>query len=237
MKTSHTNQSWDVLLYAVISTRPDIAHAVHQLTLYTRNPRSTTLGTAKRSCSATSALPRPVVSCSLNTTLSTSMVSVRSQRVDTTDSTGRGIPMIVSRPAELCRSSVGILSRGHPSASPSSQPRRVRRSTWRWTTAVQRSHGSGRSCPSSSGIHPSSHPSLLHCDNQSAMAIAKSEKGASARTKHIDVRYHYIKDEINFEGQHIAVQWCPHRISGRTYSPSHSPARHSRCYGHTFTVD
>lgn len=45
----------------------------------------------------------------------------------------------------------------------------------------------------------------LHCDNQSAMKLAKNDQSLS-RTKHIDVRYHYVKDAIEYNL--IDVQQC-----------------------------
>src|SRR5207249_190873 len=45
-------------------------------------------------------------------------------------------------------------------------------------------------------------PTALYNDNQSAQALSKSE-GQTARTKHIDIRYHFVKDIIR-EG-HIKV--------------------------------
>lgn len=38
-------------------------------------------------------------------------------------------------------------------------------------------------------------PTIINCDNQSAIAIAK-EDSYRANTKHIDVRYHHVRDRI-----------------------------------------
>ena len=43
-------------------------------------------------------------------------------------------------------------------------------------------------------------------DNQGAIAIAKNPI-AHARTKHIDIRYHYIREAVN-DGI-IEVKYCP----------------------------
>ena len=36
-------------------------------------------------------------------------------------------------------------------------------------------------------------PILLHCDNQSAISLTRSQGQFHARTKHIDIRWHFIK--------------------------------------------
>lgn len=48
-------------------------------------------------------------------------------------------------------------------------------------------------------------PLTLHIDNQSAISIAN--KATSKRSKHIDIRYHYIQDEI--VNKHISTSYCP----------------------------
>ena len=51
------------------------------------------------------------------------------------------------------------------------------------------------------------HPILLHCDNQSAIALTRSDGQFHARTKHIDIRWHFIKFCID-DGT-IAITYCP----------------------------
>jgi hypothetical protein len=50
-------------------------------------------------------------------------------------------------------------------------------------------------------------PTTLMEDNQGAIAITKNPI-AHARTKHIDIRYHYIRKAVN-EGTIIEVGYCP----------------------------
>lgn len=38
-------------------------------------------------------------------------------------------------------------------------------------------------------------PTKLHCDNQSAIKLSESE-AFRPRTKHIDIRYHHIREKI-----------------------------------------
>ena len=51
-------------------------------------------------------------------------------------------------------------------------------------------------------------PLILNCDNQGAIALAKDNK-FHARTKHIDVRYHFIHEAV--EDGKVAVQYIPTR--------------------------
>ena len=38
-------------------------------------------------------------------------------------------------------------------------------------------------------------PTILHMDNQSAIALAKNT-GSQGRAKHIDIRYHFLRNKI-----------------------------------------
>ena len=49
-------------------------------------------------------------------------------------------------------------------------------------------------------------PLILNCNNQGAIALAKDNK-FHARTKHIDVRYHFIREAV--EDRKVAVQYIP----------------------------
>jgi hypothetical protein len=49
-------------------------------------------------------------------------------------------------------------------------------------------------------------PTPLNCDNQSAIALAKDAR-YHARTKHIDIRYHFIREQV--EGGTITIQYVP----------------------------
>ena len=56
-------------------------------------------------------------------------------------------------------------------------------------------------------FRPLNNPTVLHLDNQSAIALANSEGQFHARTKHIDIRYHFIKFHI--EDRSIILFYCP----------------------------
>jgi len=53
---------------------------------------------------------------------------------------------------------------------------------------------------------PIAGPITLHSDNQSAIALAKDDR-FHARTKHIDIRYHFIRYAI--EEGNIRLTYCP----------------------------
>ena len=46
----------------------------------------------------------------------------------------------------------------------------------------------------------------LYCDNQAALALAKDDN-YHARTKHIDIRYHFIRHQIASGA--ISMRYCP----------------------------
>jgi hypothetical protein len=57
-------------------------------------------------------------------------------------------------------------------------------------------------------FHPIEEPFIIYGDNQGAIALANSELGQfHARTKHIDIRYHFIRQCIQ-EGT-IQLVYCP----------------------------
>ena len=49
-------------------------------------------------------------------------------------------------------------------------------------------------------------PLILNCDNQGAIALAKNNK-FHAHTKHIDMRYHFIRKAV--EDRKVTVQYIP----------------------------
>jgi len=56
-------------------------------------------------------------------------------------------------------------------------------------------------------FRPLEHPIVLHSDNQSAIALAHSQGQFHARTKHIDIRWHFIRYSI--ENGSIELVYCP----------------------------
>jgi hypothetical protein len=55
-------------------------------------------------------------------------------------------------------------------------------------------------------LTPLINPIMIYCDNQAALKLA-TDDNYQARTKHIDIRYHYIQQVINV-GE-ISITYCP----------------------------
>jgi hypothetical protein len=56
-------------------------------------------------------------------------------------------------------------------------------------------------------FRPLEHPVILHSDSQSAIALARSQGQFHARTKHIDIRWHFIRYCI--DNGSIELRYCP----------------------------
>ena len=56
-------------------------------------------------------------------------------------------------------------------------------------------------------FQPLIYPIVLHLDNQSAIALANSEGQFHVCTKHIDIRYHFIKFCV--QNGSINLTYCP----------------------------
>src|SRR6202020_1202120 len=54
--------------------------------------------------------------------------------------------------------------------------------------------------------HPQPTTSTLFCDNQSAIALSRDHQ-FHARTKHIDVQYHYVRDKVT--DKTLELIYCP----------------------------
>ena len=55
-------------------------------------------------------------------------------------------------------------------------------------------------------LHPLTKPVLPYCNNQSAIAMAKNNQ-YHARTKHIDIRYHFIRETV--ARNIVKIHYCP----------------------------
>lgn len=40
---------------------------------------------------------------------------------------------------------------------------------------------------------------LIRCDNKSAISLAEKEMGYSPRSKHIDIRHHFVREQIEMK--------------------------------------
>ena len=54
--------------------------------------------------------------------------------------------------------------------------------------------------------HLQSSPTVIHCDNQAALRLAKNPDDPG-KNKHIDLRFHYIREQLK-QGE-IVLQYCP----------------------------
>ena len=51
-----------------------------------------------------------------------------------------------------------------------------------------------------------SEPTILYEDNQAAICLSKNPQW-HGRSKHIDIRYHFIREQVN--NQNIELKYCP----------------------------
>lgn len=48
---------------------------------------------------------------------------------------------------------------------------------------------------------------VIKCDNKSSICLAEKEMGYSARTKHIDIRHHFVREQVELKSinlEHVA---------------------------------
>ena len=50
-------------------------------------------------------------------------------------------------------------------------------------------------------------PTTIRCDNQAALELSKDHGSHHARTKHIDIRHHFVRDHIRLKN--ILLVYCP----------------------------
>ena len=60
-------------------------------------------------------------------------------------------------------------------------------------------------------------PITVFCDNQSALALAKNDT-FHQRTKHIDIRYHFIRERVQWG--HVNLEFIPTDKQEAVFSPS-----------------
>ena len=46
-------------------------------------------------------------------------------------------------------------------------------------------------------------PTHIYCDNQGSIALADNNAERHDRSKHIDIRYHFVKEQTDIRYQHI----------------------------------
>ena len=80
-------------------------------------------------------------------------------------------------------------------------------------------------------FQPLKHPIVLHSDNQSAIALAHSQGQFHARTKHIDVRWHFIRYSI--ENGSIELIYCPTEDMTADLLTKPLPSAKAKHFAHT----
>jgi len=197
------------LMYAAISTRPDIAHAVHYLASHMQAPTHRHALAAER------------VLRYLAGTKSVGLVFGKHNGDSAGDSRGRGAQVQV----DVCafsdadwannkrdrKSVTGWVAKinGDPVSWSSKKQRVVALSTceaelYAEAAAIQEVLWL-RGLMRELGLHMST-GSLVYGDNQSTIA-ASSNGVKSERTKHVDVKYHFITETV--ENGHVKLKWVP----------------------------
>jgi len=196
------------LMYAAISTRPDIAHAVHYLASHMSAP------TVQHMDAATRVLRYCAGTRDLGLVFGSRNNGVLG------DSRGRQ-----QLPIDICaysdadwannkadrKSITGWVAKlnGDPVSWSSKKQRTVALSTceaelYAKAAAIQEVLWM-RGLMKELGLHTSAR-SVVHGDNQSAIAVSKNGiKGE--RTKHVDIKYHFITESI--ENGQVQLQWVP----------------------------
>jgi hypothetical protein len=197
------------LMYAMISTRPDIAHAVHWLASNMQAPKRRHMLAAER------------VLRYLAGTKDVGLVFGSRNGDARADSRGRGTQMTV----DVCafadadwannkgdrKSISGWVAKlnGDPVSWSSKKQRVVALSTceaelYAEAAAIQEVLWL-RGLMEELGLHTAT-GSLVYGDNQSTIAVSRNGiKGE--RTKHVDVKYHFVTETV--EGGKVKLQWVP----------------------------
>ena len=81
----------------------------------------------------------------------------------------------------------------------------LKRSTWHSAVQHKKLFAWMRELSSDLG-NQQSQPTLIHEDNQSAIAMAKNPQ-FHKRSEHINIKYHYVRERVN-NGK-IVVKYCP----------------------------
>jgi hypothetical protein len=183
------------LLYAAVSTRPDISEAVGVLAKFNSCPTSTHMTAAKR------------VLRYLKGTMHLGLVFAKKtndkQMIGYTDAD------YASDADRHSKSGVVFMNTGGPISWSSKKQSTIALST---TESEYIALFEGvvecvwlRQLLSDIG-HSNPHPTTINVDNQSAIAVANNRK-TSKRTKHLDIKYHYIREKI--DGNDVSTVYVP----------------------------
>ncbi|KAJ2985252.1 hypothetical protein NUW54_g10210 [Trametes sanguinea] len=188
------------LMYAALGTRPDISHAVQQLSQYSSNPSTTHLTAAKR------VLRYLKGSRNLGITYHRPPEGPAAplEPVGYSDADwGNDLDDRRSIAGQI------FFLAGGPISWSSRKQRTVAKSSMEAEYMAASTATSEiawlRALLTELGFPPIG-PTVLHVDNQSAIASAHAQV-SHARTKHIDIHYHYLRERIT--SNEVSVIHCP----------------------------
>jgi hypothetical protein len=199
------------LMYAAISTRPDIAHAVHYLASNMLAPTRQHMVAAERALRYLAGTKAPSVWCSDRV--------MERQRWETPEAMGSVSSWMCVPFADADwgndrkdrKSITGWVAKlnGDPISWASKKQRTVALSTceaelYAEAAAIQevlwlRGLMKELRLQSNTG-------SIIHGDNQSAIAVSKNGV-RSDRTKHVDIKYHFVTESV--EQGEVVLKWVP----------------------------
>ena len=195
------------LLYAALCTRPDIAHAVNMLSRAISNPSEAHLAAAKhllRYLSGTASLGLTYTCMQTNSAnlLVPSSVTLAPTFCDadwggdlaTRRSTSGVIVKVNGCTVSWMSKRQAVVSLSSAEAEYMAMGSAVQEIIWL------------RALLSELGWPQTSAPTVLQCDNQSAIALAADDLFHS-RTKHIDIRHHFLREHVRVST--VALRWVP----------------------------
>lgn len=185
------------LLYAAISTRPDIAFAVNRLTQQMQNPTVADARACDRVFRYLAGTKDRALLFGRNEPKS-SVVSAYADADWGNDKTDRKsvtgwIAMLHGDPISWASKKQKVVAQSTCEAELYAEAAAINET--KWITGLL----------DEIGLKTDEAP-LIYGDNQSAQELSKNDI-KSERTKHIDIKYHFIQDEVN--SGRVRLQWIP----------------------------
>ena len=185
------------LMYASISTRPDISHAVNMISRYLGNPGEKHLSAAKRILRYIKGTTN--IGLTFTASESTDQISITAYAdadwagdIDERKSTTGYVIMIGDCPVSWVskkQSTISLSSAEAEYMAISSTTQEIK-----WI----------RQLLNELHICYQQEPTILNIDNQAAIAISENDVH-HARTKHIDIRHHFVREAI--KNKEIQLKW------------------------------
>jgi hypothetical protein len=187
------------LMYAAISTRPDIAYAVNSISRYMQNPGTAHYTAARRVLGYLNGTKELGLEYKgKEETLDSQSVNIKvytdadwAGDLDDRKSTTGYIIMIDDCLISWVSKKQSTVSLSTAEAEYMAISSAVQEVNW-ITKFLSEIYYSKASIP------------ILYCDNQAAIAISKNDVNHS-RTKHIDIRHHYIREAV--QNNELEIKW------------------------------